>query len=230
MARLSRLYAPGAVHYVLLRPAASRLLLEFNDDAGTFVNILADTLLASGVALHAYVLLPHEFRFLATPVASNSIGHLVQALGRRYAPYLNRRTGRTGALWDRRYRSTLVDAERFLLPAMRDVERRPLVAEAVEKPGDWRWSSHAHHVGTNALHFVVDHPAYWALSDTPFARQAAYREYVDAADGDEWRPTVDIAVGRGWPLGDDAFAKVLSTTANRRTQPLRPGRPRSVPD
>ncbi len=67
MARLPRLHAPGVPHYVAQRAAAERALFADDEAYRTFVALLADAVRAHGVALHAYVLLPDEIRFVATP-------------------------------------------------------------------------------------------------------------------------------------------------------------------
>ena len=231
MARLPRLYAPGIAQYVLQKAAAGRRFFDDADDYRLFVGLLADAARAQGVALHAYVLLPDEFRLLATPPAPTSLGRIVQAIGRVFAPHCNRRDGVAGPLWDRRFRSTLI-GDGHVLAAMRHVERRPLRTGATDDVLAWRWSSLPHHVGESQQSFVADHRRYWSLSDTPFERQAIYRAYVTDADADDLdeMERLERAVMRGWAYGGAEADGDLATSANRRTEPLARGRPkRSVP-
>ena len=229
MARLPRLYAPNTVQHVVQRPLAGRALFIDATDFALFTQLLQDAVRAQGVALHAYVLMPGEVRLLATPARADSIARLMQAIGRRYVPHLNRRTDRSGPLWDRRYRSTLIDADEFLLPSMRYIEQRPVIEALVAEPGAWRWSSFGHHIGSAQQPFVSDHARYWALSDTPFERQAAYRDLAAVALTDRASQRIDQAVERGWVLGDEAFIATIDETVNRRAQPLKRGRKRAEP-
>jgi len=226
MARLARLYAPSIAQHVVQRPAEGRVLFTDEEDYLFFVRLLAEAVRSEGLALHAYVLLPSQVRLLATPPHAATIGRVVQIVGRRYVPYLNRRTGRTGPLWDRRFRSTLVDPGSHLLDAMRYIERQAVAEGYASSPDLWRWSSHGHHIGREQQALVNDHPRYWSLSDTPFERQAAYRALADTPLEPAAAARIETMVDRGWILGEAAFVAALETELNRRGQPLSRGRPR----
>lgn len=227
MARLPRLYAPSTVHCVVQRPVAGRSLFLDADDYALFVRLMVDAVRAERLALHAYVLLPGEVALLGTPARADTLPLVLQAIGRRYVPHLNRKAGRDGPLWDRRFRSALVD-DGHVVAAMRQLERRPVAEGFVSRPDDWPWSSAPHHVGRAADAAVSDHGRYWAMSDTPFGRQNAYARFVGAASDPAFDRALVAAVDRGWAFGDDAFVARLEGLANRRVAPLPRGRPRKV--
>lgn len=233
MVRLSRLYAPATVHYLLQRPVAGRSLFVDADDCALLVRLLEDAVKAHGVSVHAYALLPEELLLLATPANADAIAQSMQAIGRRYVPHLNRKAGVTGTLWDRRYRSTLIDAERWLLPSMHHIEHRPVALGYVASAADWAWSSHAHHAGLGQQSWIQDHAGYWALGNTPFERQAAYRDPAMRPSTTDTIAKIDEAVRYGWVLGDAAYLAQLALATERRLRPLPRGRrrkDRGVPD
>lgn len=45
----------------------------------------------AGCAVHAYVLMTNHVHLLVTPTAPGQVGHVMQALGRRYVRYVNDR-------------------------------------------------------------------------------------------------------------------------------------------
>ena len=57
----------------------------------------------------------------------------------------------------------------------RYIELNPVRAGIVADPSEYAWSSYAHHVGSKSDPVITDHPLYWALGNTPFEREAAYR-------------------------------------------------------
>jgi putative transposase len=61
--------------------------------------------------------------------------------GRRCVQYINRSYRRTGTLWDGRYKSSLVQAETYLLFCQRYVELNPVRAGRVSDPAHYAWSS-----------------------------------------------------------------------------------------
>ncbi len=93
-------------------------------------------------ALHAYVLMTNHVHLLLTPKQAEAVPRLLISLGRRYVQYVNRTYRRTGTLWDSRYKSSLVQAETYLLTCQRYIELNPVRAAMVEDPAHYRWSSY----------------------------------------------------------------------------------------
>lgn len=225
MARLARLHVPGLPQLLVQRGNNRQSIFHDDADRRLFLGWLRDAAREHGVAIHAYVLMPDHFHLLATPPVEGAMGRMLQSLGRRYVAHFNRKSGRAGTLWEGRYRATVVDPERYLLAAMRYVETNPVRAGLAVEPMSYPWSSCAHHVGVHPDPLVSDHPVYWALANTPFERQAAYRQLLDEPMSAHALTTVRAAVHKGWMLADDAVAAHHAALATRRPRAARRGRP-----
>jgi putative transposase len=223
MARLPRLTIAGFPHHVIQRGHDRRAPFVEDDDRVRYLALLRETAAAAGLAVHAYVLMPDHVHLLVTPQAAGDVGRAVQAIGRRYVRWFNDRHARGGALFESRYRSTVVEADAFLLACMRYVELNPVRAGLVAEPADYPWSSHRHHVGRAVDPLVSDHALYWTLGNTPFDRQAAYRRWCDQPPAAGEVERIRFATQGGWLLGSPAAA---GPTTVRRLQPRRAGRPR----
>ncbi|QJD59060.1 transposase [Pseudomonas sp. gcc21] len=119
MARRQRLSYPGIAQHVIQRGNNRQVCFGDDEDMYIFAQWLTDYAAEYGVAVHAWVFMTNHIHVLATPVDFNSVSLLMQALGRRYVRYFNRRYRRTGTLWEGRYRSCLVDSEAYLLTCQR---------------------------------------------------------------------------------------------------------------
>lgn len=230
MARLPRLTLPGYVHHVLQRGNNGQSVFVDAADYERMRDLLAEYALTFDVAIHAYLLMPGSLHLLATPGTADALPALMQAVGRRYVRYFNDTHGRTGTLWDGRFRSTPVQAERYLLPSMVWLDTAPVVAGLVTEPTLYPWSSCALYCGVRADRLPKPHALFWALGNTPFAREAAYAELVHAGVSTADGAALADAVPRGWALGDAAFVENLQKTTDRRVGKLRAGRPKSTPD
>ena len=225
MARLPRLALAGHPHHVLQRGTNGEAVFRDAQDRVRFLQMLAEAAQATGVALHAYVLLDDHFHLLLTPPTDAALPALMQALGRRYVRYLNVRHGRRGTLWEGRYRATLLQAERHVLPAMVFMDLHAVRAGRAAEAADDAWSSHGHYAGLRSDTFLTPPQAVWQLANTPFAREAAYRERVDQGlDGGSVQALTD-SVRQGWALGDAEFLADLQRQLPRRLTPARRGRP-----
>ncbi len=225
MARLVRLSAPDVPQLIMQRGRAGQVIAGDAEAFDTLQKILSEAVRSYGVALHAFVLMPDHFRLLATTPTVAVLSRLLQSLGRRYVQYFNRRFGRHGSLWDQRYRSALLQPEQHLLSAMRFVEQAPVLEGLAADAAHYPWSSYRHHSGFEPCAFLTDHPIYWALGNTPFERQAVYKELSEQPLGDQESVALSRAVQGGWALGEPEFLQRLALTAQRRTQPLSRGRP-----
>jgi len=115
------------------------------DDRNMFLEILARSVSATGVEIHAYCLMGNHFHLLVrTP--RPRLDNLMQRLGSRYTREFNIRHGRDGALFRGRYRAALIESEHYLLGVSRYIHRNPLEI-GVDHPADYLWSSYPSFVG-----------------------------------------------------------------------------------
>ncbi len=219
MARLPRFILPGYPQHVIQRGNNGMTILHDEDDFWVMWSTLRDAAQRFDCAVHAYVLMPTHFHLLLTPEHDEGIGKLMQYTGRYYVQHANQRYGRTGTLWDGRYRATLVDPNAFLLPVCRYIELNAIRAGLVAAPSDYEWSSHA----ANALgaedELVRPHATYLALGVDDAARQAAYAEGFATPLDPAFVQRVRDATNKAWVLGDDRFCREVESKLNRRTRP-----------
>jgi putative transposase len=225
MARLARLTLPGYPHHIIQRGNNRQPIFAETADYETLLGMLEEQTRKSGVALHAYVLMSNHFHLLATPTSTEGIPQMMQAIGRSYVRYFNRRQQRTGTLWEGRYRSTLIQAERYLLACMVYIDLNPVRAAMVGDPAEYPWSSHMHYVGRRSDKLVTPHPLYWELGNTPFARDLAYAELVQSGIGLEQQRALTDATFRGWALGGADYVAELQRRTHRRVVKSKAGRP-----
>ena len=225
MARLPRLVVAGQPHHVIQRGTNQQLVFRSNVDYERMLSLIGNASRDFDVAIHAYVLMSNHFHLLATPATSSGLSMLMQSLGRSYVRYYNDLHQRTGTLWQGRYRATVIDSERYLFTCMAYIDLNPVRAGLASVPGEYSWSSYQHNVGHRVDPIVSEHPLFWALGNTPFAREAAYKEIVDLGVGREDHGTITKATLKGWVLGSDG-PTLTGKELSRRGLPLPRGRPR----
>ncbi len=226
MARLPRLTVPGYPHHIIQRGNNRQAIFQSSEDFQTLLDMFEEHAREFEVAIHAYVLMSNHFHLLATPDQEHSIPKMMQAVGRRYVRYFNQRQARTGTLWEGRYKSSLIQAERHLLACMAYIDLNPVRAGMVQQPIDYPWSSHTHYMGTRSNRILTPHPLYWALGNTPFAREAAYGELVHRGITQPDATALTESALRGWALGEPDYVADLQRRTDRRVSKARAGRPR----
>ena len=225
MARLPRLTVAGYPHHIIQRGNNRQPIFIDADDFRALLALLEDNAARHAVAVHAYVLMDNHFHLLATPATTEGLPRMMQAVGRRYVQYFNRRHGRSGTLWEGRYRSTVLQPDTYLLPCMVCLDQNPVRAGLVAQPGDYPWSSHGHWTGLRVERWLSPHAMYWALGNTPFAREAAYAAAVQAGIGSQEQAAITASAMSGWALGNADFVAELQKHTSRRVSRGRAGRP-----
>ncbi|NBX53646.1 MAG: transposase [Betaproteobacteria bacterium] len=229
MARLPRLTVSGFPHHVIMRGNNRQPIFLGNLDRERMLALMEQHSLAQGVHVHAYVLMDNHFHLLLTPQKEGALPTMMQAIGRSYVRLFNQTHGRSGTLWEGRYRSTLVQSERYLLACMVYIDLNPVRAGMVEQAADHPWSSHAHYRGLRVDRLIMPHPLFWTLGNTPFEREAAYAELVRAGLSAHQQSALTDSALSGWALGEADFIATLQEKSTRRLQKSKPGRPRLSP-
>ncbi|MXV07237.1 MULTISPECIES: transposase [unclassified Xanthomonas] len=226
MARLPRLDLPGIPQHIVQR-GNNRLPCFLDDsDRMRYLHMLRDALHATGCQLHAYVLMDNHVHLLATPPEAGRVGQLMQRLGRHYVAIFNGRHGRTGTLWEGRYKSCLVDSADYVLRCYRYIELNPVRARLIDDPAAYRWSSCAANLGRRGHSALTPHPSWLALGNEAAERSSAYRALLDEVLSDELLADIRMYLQQQRALGHDAFRSMVEAKT-RRFAGVRPAhRPR----
>jgi putative transposase len=225
MARQPRLILPHQPHLILQRGNDNQPIFRGDDDCERFLGWLKECARLYRVAIHAYVLLPTQVVLLATPADEEGLALMMQKAGRHYVPWFNARYGRSGTLFQGRFRTSLVDAADYLLACSRYLEQLPVQAGLASAPPAYRWSSYAHHAGVQSDPLVTDHALYWGLGNTPFQREAAYIALAEQGLGSAELALIETALAKGWPVASHAFKAELERKTKRQILPAKRGRP-----
>jgi putative transposase len=226
MPRRARLSVAGIPHHVLQRGNNGQDCFLAEQDYEFYLQYLKTASLRYACAIHAYVLMPNHVHLLVSPGTQDAISLLMRQLGSRYVQYVNRAHGRTGTLWEGRFRSSLLDSERYLLPSHHYIESNPVRAGIAVAPGEYAWSSYRHHAYGLEDAAIADHRIYLALGATGIERQRAYREGFRSpaeAEGE-----IRKSVRGGLVLGEDSFKDEIERVLARPVRPGKIGRPRKL--
>jgi putative transposase len=215
MARLPRPDLAGIPQHVVQR-GNNRLPCFLDDeDRLRYLQGLREGLLRYGCSLHAYVLMDNHVHLLLTPVEAGAISRLMQTFGRNYAGAFNSRHGRTGTLWEGRYKSCLVDSEQYVLTCYRYIELNPIRAWMTDDPKGYAWSSCRANAAGHPDPLITPHPAYLALGRNEVDRQAGYRDLINETLSEETLAEIRIYLRQQRALGTDRFRQQVQAKLQR---------------
>jgi putative transposase len=226
MPRRARLVAAGYPMHAILR-GIDRCAIFFNeDDYRCLLDGLGAATRTEGVAVHAYVLMTNHVHLLMTADTDQGVAVVMKRTGQRYAQYVNRTYRRSGSLFEGRFRSSLIETDRYLLACQRYIELNPVRATMVNEPALYPWSSYRANALGAADPLVTPHALYRELAPSADARLVAYRRLFEDALSAETLERLRECTNGGFVLGSNRFAREVAAMVGRRTWKGSPGRPR----
>ena len=143
-----------------------------------------------------------------------------------YAAGINSVYQRSGSLWEGRFKSSLVDSDRYVLACYRYIELNPVRAGMVGHPSEYRWSSYGHHAVEVGEYPIRPHAEWLALGPDPEMRRERYAELLADGLGDDELEALRRCARKGLPTGSERFRAEIESVLARRIGDGRQGRPR----
>ena len=228
MPRQPRLQVANYPYHVIQRGNDRQAIIHRNADAAALLRVLGECAARADVDIHAYVVMTNHIHLLATPRQDEGLSRMMQCYGRRYVRYFNDAHRRTGTLWEGRYKSSLVETERYLLACYRYIELNPVRAGMVDRPWDYRWSSCRANVLGRPDDLVSPHAELIELARNPELRARIYREMLLDAIDDETLARLRWSVQHDQPLAVDKYVTSLERRLERRVRLGKSGRPKKT--
>ena len=216
MPRIGRIVVPNYPHHVVQRGHDRNEVFVESDDYRYYLETLREFKDNVGVRVYAYGLMTNHMHLLLGPSDHTGIGQLMKRPAGRQTRYRNKLENRRGTLWEGRYKSSIVDADEYLMACIRYIELNPVHARMVDEPGMYAWSSYRDRIGS-ATDGVVD-PLPCTCGD--------HEQFVnDEVPKGEWE-LIREAVQGNHVTGSDMFCERIERALGRRLQQRKPGRPK----
>jgi putative transposase len=227
MPRHARLAIPFMPLHIRQRGIDKAACFARDTDFDLYTGLLEELVGKSRCQLHAYVLMPNHVHLLLTGEEPTAASAFMKALAQRYSQYFNRTRGRTGPMWEGRFRSSPVESERYLLTLYRYIELNPVRAGLVRLPHHYRWSSFHHNALGAPLDFLAPHPGFLQLGASGAERTRAYLEYTAEVTTDEELAVIRESIDANAALGSSGFVEAVEAALGRRAGVIPRGRPRT---
>ncbi len=217
MPRPPRLEFPGAVYHVTARGNERRSIFRDDQDREDYLARIAFYRHKFRFRLLSYCLMTNHVH-LAIRTAEAPLSRIMAGLHSSYTQRFNRRHRRVGHLFQGRYKSFLVQEDRYLIALIRYVHRNPVRAGIVRRAADYPWSSDRF--------LRTGHGPAWLDVDETLAvigpsRRSAIGRYAELVD--EASTGADDSVLRrvgGAVEGDEDFALERFAAAGELDVPL----------
>jgi putative transposase len=223
MARQPRFILPGHPQHIIQRGNNRQAIFHCNEDYEFYLEKLKESAAEQACEIHAYVQMTNHVHLLVTPLKVDSISKTMQTLGRYYVQYFNYKYQRTGTLWEGRYKSSLIDSEKYLLNCMIYIELNPVRAKMVACPSAYKWSSYHYNRLGKVDSLITPHEVYKNLGSTMAVQQLAYQQLFNSPLSKSLLNEISETANKCWVLGDKTFKESIQQLIKRCPGPKERG-------
>lgn len=170
----------------------------------------------------------NHVHLLVTPGNQDSLPRVMQAIGREYVQSTNKSYGRTGTMWEGRYKACLVQYDRYLLTCQRYIELNPVRSGIVESPGDYLYSSYRKNARGIPDKLVSPHSLYMEMGDSERDRCESYRSLFSGEIEPGLIDQIRTETNSCRAIGNDKFKDQIEAMIGRSVRPAKMGRPRKA--
>ncbi|HWR58104.1 MAG TPA: transposase [Thermodesulfovibrionales bacterium] len=149
MPRQARLDIPGAMHHIIIRGIENRDIFRDDEDRSLFLERLGLCVREGKSAVYAWAVMRNHVHVLFRS-GTEGMCSVMRKLLTWYAQYFNRRHGRSGHLFENRYKSILCDEDNYLLALVRYIHLNPVrvgIIGSIEELDCYPWSGHRTIIG-----------------------------------------------------------------------------------
>ena len=231
MPRSSRIVLPGYPHHVIQKGHNQMPVFAEETDYRFYISALAEWKSRLGCRVYGFCLMTNHVHLIIDPGEEGAnLGRLIQRVACRYTRRVNRLEGRSGTVWNGRFKSSPIDTDPYLMACCRYVDLNPVRARIVADPGEYPWSSCGHRIGRARWPWLDDHPFHLSLGATTAERWTRYHDWLKASIPEgEWE-LIKTAARRGQLTGDIRFQQIVERRTGRRIILRGQGRPEKGTD
>lgn len=153
MTRRPRIDFPGAFHHVYARGIEKRDIFIDPGDRAELRHRISKNIKRFNASCLAWAFMPNHFHLLYHSESGN-LSDFMRCLMSGYSTYFNRKHVRSGHLFQNRYKSTVVDSERYLLESIRYIHLNPVrsgIVTSTEALSRYPWTGHHEIIASGRL-------------------------------------------------------------------------------
>jgi putative transposase len=204
---------------VILRGNGRQDIFLANDDRYRFYFFLQEGIERYRHVVHAFCLMTNHVHLLVQ-VDDVPLSRIMQNISFRYTRWFNWKHGKSGHLFQGRFKAVVVDSDEYLIELVRYLHLNPVKAGLAKDPQDYPWSSHRCYVGKEDISWVTTDLTLSSFGMRKNVSRKKFHLFVMEGVDEGYRPEFHgLASKDSRMLGDESFME--SALAHNEETPVR---------
>lgn len=227
MPRKARVLVPNCPHHVVQRGHNRKAVFLADEDYRFYLHNLDEWLRKFDIKLYAWCLMTNHIHLIVglgeDPM---QLSTLMKRVNGRQSAYVNKLEGRSGALWEGRYKASPIQKECYLLACYRYVELNPVKAGMVANAGEYAWSSYQERILGKGQELLDYEGEYLSLGRSDDERKQRYVGFLETGISSSEQKFIQDSVNRNQLTGNNRFVDEIESRICLRVERRGRGRPR----
>lgn len=222
MPRAARVDVGEEIYHVINRANGRLRIFDTDADYQLFEQLLLDTKELVNMRILAYTIMSNHWHLVLQPHNDGDLGSFMHRLTNAHTRKVHARTDTNGSghLYQGRYKSFLVDSEKYLLAVIKYVERNAVRAKLVPSCEVWRWGSAWRRINGT-----------WQqkkrLDQMPISLPSDYVGWINTPDRQDDLDGIRVSVNKSMPYGREQWVENMVTKHHLESTMKSPGRPKN---
>ncbi len=147
MSRGARLTLDNASYHIMVRGNQKQVTFIEETDFLKYLELLKHYKKKYKFKLYGYCLMPNHIHLIIDIEKGSDVAKIMQGLNQTYTIWFNEKYKKVGHLWQGRYKSMLIQKNKYMLECIEYVEFNPIRANISKSPFEYRWSSWQERLG-----------------------------------------------------------------------------------
>ena len=226
MPRKARILVPNCPHHIVQRGHNRNVVFLGDQDYQYYLENLREWKKELGIKLYAWCLMSNHIHIVAEPGKdAMTLSTLMKMVNGRQAAYINKLEGRSGSIWEGRYKASPIQRDSYLLSCCRYVELNPVRAGMVARAEEYPWSSCQERFLIDGRAMLDKDPVYVGLATTDHERLRRYQELLGEGVSMTEKRFIDESVNRNQLTGNHRFIDEIEHRIGLRVERRGRGRP-----
>ena len=137
-----RLYYATATYHICIRGNNRQAVLGSKEDKEQFLYSLGKFRERFRFRLYGFVLMDNHAHMVIQTNGTADISRIMQGITLSYSQKFRHRYHYTGYVWQGRFKSKVIEGDKYILECLEYVHNSPVRANMVTHPQDYAWSSY----------------------------------------------------------------------------------------
>ena len=155
MPRQQRIKSNSGYYHIMIRGNERKNIFHDDNDRYRLMDTLYEKKQGDRFHLHAFCLMDNHIHLLISE-GTEEIALVMKRITVSYVHYFNKKYNRIGHLFQDRFRSEVIEGDKYLLSLTRYIHQNPVKANMVTTASEYSWSSYNSYLNENYFSKMLD--------------------------------------------------------------------------